>query len=65
MKPVCSVLIAGPERGWASELAGELGPQDVEVILCRDPEEVVSGHRFDIAFQTVGTRGGIRPRQDV
>lgn len=50
MKPVCSVLIAGPDRGWAPELAGELGSQDVEAILCQDPEEVVSGRQFDIAF---------------
>ena len=58
MKPVRSILFAGPVgRGaWLAER---------ELILCRDPEEVVSGHRFDIAFQTVGTRGGIRPRQDV
>lgn len=50
MKAVCSVLIAGPEGGWAPELGGELASQDVEVILCRDPEEVASSRQFDIAF---------------
>ena len=55
MKPVCSALSAGP-GAWLAER---------EAILCRDPQELISGHRFDIVFQTVGTGGGIRPRQDV
>jgi len=50
MKPVCSVLIASPDRSWAHELVRELGSQDVEVVLCPDLKETVFSGKFDVAF---------------